>query len=327
MTEFAWLVSHEAYQPEDLIDQAVLAERSGFDAVAAADHFHPWVDDVSAAGFVWTWLGAAAERTTTLKLFTSVTCPLFHYHPALIAQASATVDRLSDGRFTLGVGTGENINEGPMGFDFPDYRERIGRMREAIHIIRELLTGAKVDLDGQYYTVKKAKLYSPPLSVVPIWMAAGGPQSARFAGRYADGVITSVKDPVGTLENVVAPFQSVREHQGAMVATRWVVFAEDADEAWKALAPMRGLRAPGRLEAIDPTVLRIAADKIGAAEIVSQYRVARTISELVDAYSPLVTELGADIVCIQVASMDPRKTIEMIGSQVLPELRRLQAAS
>lgn len=115
MPKFAWLASHESYQPEVLIDQAVLAEKAGFDMVTASDHFHPWVDDNSASGFVWTWLGAAAARTDHLTFATSVTCPLFHYHPALIAQAAATVDRLSSGRFILGVGTGENINEGPFG--------------------------------------------------------------------------------------------------------------------------------------------------------------------------------------------------------------------
>ncbi|NIT94037.1 MAG: LLM class flavin-dependent oxidoreductase, partial [Actinobacteria bacterium] len=113
---------------------------------------------------------------------TSVTCPLFHYHPALIAQAAATVDRLSGGRFILGVGTGENINEGPLGFAFPGYQERIARMEEALQIIHRLFDGEKVDFAGEYYTADKARLYSPPVSEIPVWMAAGGPKSATFAG-------------------------------------------------------------------------------------------------------------------------------------------------
>src|SRR5579884_3583926 len=104
--KFAWLCSHESYQPEELVKQAVLAEQAGFDVVLGSDHFHPWVDDVSAASFVWSWLGAVAVATQRVELGTSVTCPLFHYHPGMIAQAAATVDRLSDGRFFLGVGTG-----------------------------------------------------------------------------------------------------------------------------------------------------------------------------------------------------------------------------
>ena len=115
---FGWLASHESYQPEVLVEQAVLAEQHGFDLVLGSDHFHPWVDHDSASGFVWSWLGAVAQATSRIKLATSVTCPLFHYHPAMVAQAAATIDRLSGGRFMLGVGTGENINEGPMGFPF-----------------------------------------------------------------------------------------------------------------------------------------------------------------------------------------------------------------
>src|SRR5262249_46347939 len=109
--KFAWLCSHESYQPEALVEQATAAEEAGFDVVLGSDHFHPWVDDTSAAGFVWSWLGAVAQATRRVELGTSVTCPLFHYHPALVAQMAATTDRLSDGRLFLGVGTGEALNE------------------------------------------------------------------------------------------------------------------------------------------------------------------------------------------------------------------------
>ena len=149
--KFAWLCSHESYQPEELVEQAVAAEEAGFDVVLGSDHFHPWVDDNSAAGFVWSWLGAVAARTRRVQLGTSVTCPLFHYHPGLIAQAAATVDRLSGGRFLLGVGTGEAINERPLGFDFPPYRERQDRMQEALEIIHRLFAGEKLTFDGAFY--------------------------------------------------------------------------------------------------------------------------------------------------------------------------------
>ena len=115
MPSFAYFCGHEQFQPEVLLEHADLAESAGFDALAVSDHFHPWVDDASASGFAWSWLGAAATRTRRVRLFTAVTCPLFHYHPGLVAQAAATVDRLSGGRFALGVGTGEGINERPLG--------------------------------------------------------------------------------------------------------------------------------------------------------------------------------------------------------------------
>jgi len=325
--KFGWLSSHESYQPEVLADQAVLAEEVGFDLILGSDHFHPWVDDNSAAGFVWSWLGAVAARTTRVELVTSVTCPLFHYHPALIAQSAATVDRLSGGRFMLGVGTGENINEGPLGFEFPGYKERIARMDEALEIIHRLFAGEKLDFAGEYYTADKAKLYSPPISDIPVLMAAGGPKSAAFAGANASGLITSVREPAETIERVITPFNeamAARGRSGApILATRWVVLAQDEDEAWEALDTMRGLRAPGRLQAVDPMELRLAADAMDRAEILAKYTVVSDTEQLIDAYRPLITDVGADYVSIQIASTDPAGTIERVGREVLPTLREI----
>jgi coenzyme F420-dependent glucose-6-phosphate dehydrogenase len=328
--KFAWLCSHESYQPEVLVDQAVHAEDAGFDVVLGSDHFHPWVDDQSAASFVWTWLGYVAARTERVELATSVTCPLFHYHPAMIAQAAATVDRLSGGRFILGVGTGENINEGPLGFEFPGYTERIERMEEALEILHRLFAGEKLDFAGKYYTTDKARLYSPPQRPVPVWMAAGGPKSATFAGSNADGLITSVKDPAETIEKVIEPFKTASAESGSdgtIMATRWIVYAKNEDEAWQSLGSMRGLRAPGRLEAVDPMVLRERADEMDRDEILDKYTIVSTMDEMYEAYAPLVTDVGADYVAIQVASLDPVATIEAVGNELLPQLRRLTGDS
>ncbi|HVL99563.1 MAG TPA: TIGR03557 family F420-dependent LLM class oxidoreductase [Egibacteraceae bacterium] len=323
-TTFAWLCSHESSQPEDLVAEAVAAERAGFDMVTGADHFHPWVDDHSAASFVWSWFGAVAQATERVELATSVTCPLYRYHPALVAQAAATVDRLSGGRFRLGVGTGEAINEAPLGWVFPGYAERIARMREALQILRRLLDGERVDFAGEHYRTDRAKLYSPPLGRVPIWMAAGGPKSARFAGAHADGLLTSVKDPDDALRRVIGPYREAARRRGAaprVLATRWCVLAADEEEAWRALAPLRGLRAPGRLEAVDPRMLRERADAMDREEILGQYAVARDADELVAVYRPLVERAGADTVAIQVASVDPLETVARVGAEVLPRLR------
>lgn len=328
--KFAWLCSHESYQPESLVRQATLAEEAGFDAVLGSDHFHPWVDDTSAAGFVWSWLGAVAAATKRVELGTSVTCPLFHYHPALVAHSAATVDRLSGGRFFLGVGTGEAINEAPLGFEFPGYATRMERLTEALQIIDRLQSGEKLTYSGKYYRTDSAKLYSPPLRRMPILMAAGGPKSAAFAGARADGVITSVKDPKATVANVLGPFREAARHSGrpstpTVLATRWCVLASHDDEAWTALASMRGLRAPGRLEAVDPAVLRERADSMEPQEILSQYARAASAEELIEVYRPLVQEIGADYVSIQVASVDPERTIKIVGQEVLPALRDMGA--
>jgi coenzyme F420-dependent glucose-6-phosphate dehydrogenase len=322
--KFAWLCSHESYQPEDLVTQAVAAEEAGFDVVLGSDHFHPWVDDTSAAGFVWSWLGTVAALTTNVQLGTAVTCPLFHYHPALVAQMAATTDRLSGGRLLLGVGTGEALNERPLGFPFPGYAERQGRMQEALEIIHRMFAGEKVTFQGQYYTTETAKLYSPPEGRVPVLMAAGGPKSAQFAGTYADGLITSVKEPADTVAKVIEPYREAataagREH--LVLATRWTVLADGPSEAWHALSSMRGMRAPGRLEATDPAELRIKADEMDPSEVLASYAIVPDGAGLIEAYRPLVTDVGADIVSIQVMSDDPLAAIEMIGKEVLPQLR------
>lgn len=322
--KFAWLCSHESYQPEDLVRQAVAAEEAGFDVVLGSDHFHPWVDDTSAAGFVWSWLGAVAALTDTVQLGTAVTCPLFHYHPALVAQMAATADRLSDGRLLLGLGTGEALNERPLGYSFPGYAERQARMQEALEIMHRLCAGEKLTFHGTYYTTETAKLYSPPKGTVPMLMAAGGPKSASFAGTYADGLITSVKNPAETVEKVIEPYRRAAAERDAdqlVLATRWTILATDPDEAWRALSPLRGQRVPGRLEATDPAELRAKADQMDHAEVLASYTVVPDTDALVDSYRPLVTDVGADIVSIQVMSTDPLAAIEMIGKEVLPRLR------
>lgn len=324
MTKFAYFCGHEQWQPEVLVEHAVLAERSGFDMAVISEHFHPWVDDDSASGFAFSTIGAMAVSTERIELATGVTTPLFRYHPAVVAQAAATLDRLSAGRFTLGVGTGENINEGPLGYEFPGYAERNARMTEALEIMRRLLDGEKLDYEGEYYRTDRAKLYSPPLGTVPILMAAGGPKSATLAGEKADGVITSVKEPAETIEKVIDPLQEAAKSAGkpapTVLATRWAIFAEDEDEAWEALYSWRGLRAPGRLEAVDPEELREKADRLPREEVLGRYSIVSTVDEIIEVYRPLVADLGADVVTLQMASLDQPGLIQLLGSEVVPQL-------
>ena len=325
MTKFAYFCGHEQWQPEELVSHAVLAEKAGFDMVVVSEHFHPWVDDSSASGFAFSTIGAMAQATESLELATGVTTPLFRFHPAVVAQAAATLDRLSGGRFTLGVGTGENINEGPLGYQFPKYAERNARMSEALQIMRQLLDGNKLTFDGEYYRTDRARLYSPPLGPVPILMAAGGPKSAALAGRLAQGVIASVKDPAETVERVIEPLKAAASEFGnpdpALLATRWSLFASNDEEAWEALQAWRGLRAPGRLEAVDPQTLREQADQLPREEVLGRYSLVDTADQIVDVYRPLVETLNADIVTFQMASLDQPALIALLGSEVLPALK------
>jgi coenzyme F420-dependent glucose-6-phosphate dehydrogenase len=260
-------------------------------------------------------------------LTTGVTTPLWRYHPAVVAQAAATLDRLSDGRFTLGVGTGENLNEGPLGYTFPNYAERASRMNEALEIMRRLLDGEKLTYDGEWYTTDRAKLYSPPVHPVPILMAAGGPKSAVLAATKAEGIITSVKQPEVTFEKVINPARSAAAEAGrpspTILASRWSIRASNPDEAWQTLGAWRGLRAPGRLEAVDPMDLRIRADAMDRDEILSLYSTVETAEDYVNVYAPLITDVHADIVAIQTTAVEQESTIAMLGSDVLPTLRSL----
>ncbi|MFP3914489.1 MAG: TIGR03557 family F420-dependent LLM class oxidoreductase [Actinomycetota bacterium] len=326
MTRFAYFCGHEQFQPEELVRHAVLAEEAGFDMLVVSEHFHPWVDDHSASGFAFSTIAAMAQATERIEFTTGVTTPLFRFHPAVVAQAAATLDRLSGGRFRLGVGTGENINEGPLGYDFPAYKERNARMSEALEIMRGLLDGEKLTFEGDYYRTDRARLYSPPFQEhLPIYLAAGGPKSATLAGERADGVITSVKVPQDTLDRVVEPLGEAAREAGAptptVLATRWSIWATTDNEAWEALTSWRGLRAPGRLEAVDPQTLRERADQLPREEVLERYSRVSDPQQVVDTYRPLISELNADIVTFQMAALDQEQLIRTLGQHVLPALR------
>ena len=326
MTRFAYFCGHEQWHPEQLVRHARLAEEAGFDMLVVSEHFHPWVDDDGAAGFAFSTIGAMAAVTERVELATGVTTPLFRFHPGVVAQAAATLDRLCAGRFHLGVGTGENINEGPLGLPFPAYAERAARMAEALEIMRRLLDGEKSSYEGAYYRTDRARLYSPPVGRVPIWLAAGGPKSAALAARLAEGIITSVKAPADPLARVIEPGRETAAAAGRpdplVLATRWSVLAGNEDEAWEALLAWRGLRAPGRLEAVDPTDLRERADALPRSEVLGRYSVVGSPDDVISTYLPLIEEVHADIVAIQITSVDQEATISMLGREVLPELRR-----
>jgi coenzyme F420-dependent glucose-6-phosphate dehydrogenase len=322
MTKIYMFCSSEQFQPEALVEHAVLAEKAGFDGIMISEHFHPWVDDYGASGFTFSTLGAIAARTKKIHLMTAVITPLFRYHPAVVAQAAATIDRLSGGRFELGIGSGENINESPLGFSFPGYQERSQRIIEAIEIISGLLSGTSLDFNGKFYTTKSAKLYSPPIGEIPILLAAGGPQTASLAAKYCDGIMISVKD-IQEAKNLVAIPTGKPNAKFLIVANRWSIYAQDDGEAWTALRAQRGLRAPSRAVA-GPIELQAEADNMPRREILNKFHRIKTAKDYIDTYGPLITELGADIIGIQTTSTDQLSTIAMIGKEVLPHLRKLR---
>jgi coenzyme F420-dependent glucose-6-phosphate dehydrogenase len=215
--------AHEQYSMQDLLQFVIEAEKNGFTSTMTSDHFHPWWDDNAYGNFAWIWIAAAAERTKRMQFVTGVTAPIFRYHPAIIAQAFASLDILYPGRIGLGLGTGESMNETPLGFDWPRPNARLKRVIEAVQIIRKLwqkkTTTAANDNDahnknndikildydskkdddgfvyfnGEYFLIRNAKLYSPPITYIPIFMAAAGSESAKASAKYSDGLITFLK--------------------------------------------------------------------------------------------------------------------------------------
>ncbi|MET1016713.1 MAG: TIGR03557 family F420-dependent LLM class oxidoreductase [Leifsonia flava] len=178
----------EAFGPQELVRQAVRAEQAGFDFVEMSDHFHPWVEAQGHSPFVWNVLSAIAAKTTTLELATGVTCPSVRYHPAIIAQAAATLALLSDGRFTLGVGSGERLNEHIVGRGFPGVHERHAMFDEALDIIRLLWKGGYQNYDGTYLKLEDARIFDLPDVLPTLAVAVSGPDSIALAAEHGDGL-------------------------------------------------------------------------------------------------------------------------------------------
>lgn len=211
MVKIGWKAGAEQFSPLELLADAEQAEQAGFDIIDISDHFHPW-NEAGQAVFAWTWLGAAAARTKRIELGTGVTCPILRYHPAIIAQASATLSCLAPGRTYLGLGTGEALNEYAASGMWPGYQERQTRMREAIELIRILWAGEEITYQGTYYQTHKARLYTPPAQPIPLYIASLVPQSAYFAGKYGDGLFAVGGKPPEIYRQMLTQFeQGARE--------------------------------------------------------------------------------------------------------------------
>jgi len=190
MTKIGYAAMLEQFHPNDLLDWAEQAEAAGFDAgFQVSEHFHPWTPQQGQSAFAWSFMGALGQRTK-LPFGTAVTCPGFRYHPAVIAHAAATLGAMYPGRFWLGLGAGEALNEHVIGGEWPEVGVRSSMMFEAIEVINKLFSGKVVKHDGEYFTLESAKLYTRPEQPVPIYVATAGPVNAKRTGKFADGIIT-----------------------------------------------------------------------------------------------------------------------------------------
>jgi G6PDH family F420-dependent oxidoreductase len=196
MTLIGYTMMCEQAGPKQLVRDVMLAEEAGFDFAVISDHYSPWLDSQGHSPYAWSVLGAAAQATDHIPLMTYVTCPIRRYHPAVVAQKAATMQLLSDGRFTLGLGAGENLNEHVVGGQWPIVGRRHEMLEEAVEIIRELWTGDTVTYRGRHFEVESAKIWDLPDALPPIGIAVSGPGSSHLAGRHADVMIAVEPRPV-----------------------------------------------------------------------------------------------------------------------------------
>lgn len=202
MATIGYWLSSEEHAPNNLVQYAQRAEELGFTHIMISDHFHPWVDKQGHAPFVWGVIGGIASVTKNITLGTGVTCPMIRTHPAIIAQAAATAAAMMPGRFILGVGTGENLNEHILGDKWPPHTVRLEMLEESIEIMRKLWEGKLTSHRGEYYVVENARIYTLPDKPIPIYIAAAGPDAGELAGRIGDGFINTSpeKEPIEAFE-------------------------------------------------------------------------------------------------------------------------------
>jgi coenzyme F420-dependent glucose-6-phosphate dehydrogenase len=194
MSIIGYALSSEEHSPHRIVELAKMAEDAGFTYAFISDHYHPWIEAQGESGFVWGMIGAISQATKNLRISTGVTCPTIRIHPAIIAQASATAESLMPGRFMLGLGSGENLNEHILGLGWPTIDVRLEMLSEAIKIIRQLWIGGNQTYYGEYFNMEDARIYSLPENLPPILVAASGPKSAKLAGASGDGFINTSSD-------------------------------------------------------------------------------------------------------------------------------------
>lgn len=328
MPRFGYVASHEQFPVPYLLETTRLAEQAGFDAMWASDHFHPWQDTQGHAGHAWITLAALTQCTSSLVLGTGVTCPTFRNNPAIVAQAFASLGVLAPGRIFLGLGTGEALNEVPTGGGWGRYAERAQRLVEAVTIIRALWEGDWVSFHGDYHHIEQAHLFDKPAQPVPIYIAAGGPKTARLAGQHGDGLVT-----VGGIfgdwgSKVMASFEEGARLAGkdpAAMAKLVEVFAVVGD-AETALAGARLWQFSGAIDGLfevaDPREIRRIAEERTTPEAVAQSWIVSRDPAVHAAALVAIARQGFTHLFIHSAQEDQRRLVEIYGSEVLPSVRR-----
>ncbi len=324
-TRFVFQASQEQFPPEDLLRQAAEAEAAGFDGVSSSDHLQPWWEG-GESGHTWPWLGAAGHATKRVLLGTGVTPTAARYHPALIAQAWMTLERLFPGRTFLGIGSGESLNETPIGDDWPRPADQVARMEEALELIRRLWDGETVTEDGRFYRTKDCRLWTLADRRPPIWVSAFGPKAAGVAARWGDGVWT-LADPE-QVKKVVDAYRgecdAVGREPGEIVLHAQISWAPDDDAALEGVRMWKGSQ-PQEYYTDEWHVPREMYEH-GAAQVDDEaFKEQAIVSSDPDVHVQRLQEIvdmGATVVVVQNNSgAAPHEAIRVYGEQVLPRLR------
>lgn len=328
---FGYKASNEQFGPQELLRYGVLADECGFDSVFVSDHLQPWRHDGGHSPFAMTWLGALGARTERIVMGTSVLTPTFRYHPAIVAQSFATLGCLFPDRVVLGLGTGESMNEVPLGLVWPDGKERFARFREAVALIRRLWSEERVTHEGTYYRTENATIYDRPETMVPIYLAGSGPAATRYAGRVGDGYITtSGKAPELYTETLLPAVAEGAAKAGRavkdldMMIEVKVSFDHDRDAAmdatrfWGAL----GLSPEQKVGVEDPIEMQRLADGLSVEQTAKRFIVSTDPDEHVERIKTYL-DLGFTHLVFHAPGPDQEKFLRLYGSEILPRLRAL----
>lgn len=333
MLKIGYKASAEQFGPRELLDYAVLAEELGLDSVWISDHFQPWRHHGGHAPFSLAWLAAVGERTSRVQLGTSVMTPTFRYNPAVVAQAFGTLGCLSPGRIALGIGTGEALNEVAVGSidPWPDFKERFARLREAVSLMRELWRRDRVTFEGEYYRTTNATVYDRPDDPVQVYVAAGGPLVARYAGRVGDGFIcTSGKGRelyadtlLPAVEQGLAKAGRPASSIDRMVEIKlsWDPDLAAAKHSCRFWAPL-SLSAEQKHGLQDPVEMERAADALTDDEVARRWIVTADPDEAVALVKEYV-DLGFTHLVFHGPGDDQERYLRTLAEQVLPGVRSL----
>lgn len=330
MSSLGYWAAQEQYSMHNLLRFVAEAEKCGFTTTITSDHFHPWWHDNAYGNFTWVWIAAAAERTKIMQFVTGVTAPVYRYHPAIIAQAFASLDVLYPGRIGLGLGTGEAMNESPLGFDWPRARARLTRTQESIQIIKQLWNQRKksdegfLNFNGEYFLMRNAKLYTPPSKHIPIYMAATGQQATKVAAKYSDGLISYLQP--NEAGKVLGIFDSTAKKEGRdpntleKIAEYKVSFSEDYEQAFKSATFWRATLIKNVFDSdiSDPRKLQSKAEKEVPDEKLKQaIQITTSIEDCIKILEEYFNA-GFTRVYIHSTSPDEIRFIQMFSKKVMP---------